>query len=244
MSTVFRVGIIVIGNEVLSGKVTDINSTFLIAELRAVGATVSKVVMVPDELPEIIAELRAFSERFDAVITTGGVGPTHDDKTFEAVAAAFDAPLEKSPELEKIIVDYFKGGQAELYVRMSFVPRGTELVWSKGLLFPVTKFKNIYVLPGDPTVMRKKFTAIREHFRHAPFHLRKIYTRMEEGPLAEIMGRLERTTPGLAIGSYPVYDNADYKVQITIESKEKSIVDGAFDALMNFIPASTIWKTE
>lgn len=240
-----NVGIIVIGNEVLSGKVTDINSTFLIAELRALGATISRVVMVPDIIEDIVEQLRTFSKLFDVVFTTGGVGPTHDDKTFEAVAAAFDAPLEKNLELERVIREYFREpGQAELYMRMSFVPRGTELVWSPGLLFPVTKTRNVYVLPGDPVVMRKKFSAMKERFRVRPFTIKKIFTSMDEGPLAAIMGEVERATPGLAIGSYPVYDRTDYKVQITVESKSKADVDQAVAKFLSFIPPAMIVRVE
>jgi molybdenum cofactor synthesis domain-containing protein len=225
-------GIIVIGNEVLSGKVSDINSTWLIAELRPLGVRIARVVMVPDEIPVIVEQMRLFSGLFDVVFTTGGVGPTHDDKTFEAAAVAFDAPLEKSAELERVIAEYFKDTQqSDLYMRMSLVPRGTELVFSPGLLFPVTKLKNLYILPGDPKVMKKKFTAIRELFRETPFHIRRVFTSVDEGPIAAIMGEIEKTM-GIDVGSYPVYDNPDYKVQITLESKDPALVEAALAKLL------------
>lgn len=237
-------GIIVIGNEVLSGKVSDINSTWLIAELRPLGVRVARVVMIPDEIPVIVDHVRSFSTLFDVVFTTGGVGPTHDDKTFEAVAAAFEAPLEGSDELARVIREYFKDtAQSDLYMRMSFVPRGTELVWTEGLLFPVTKIRNVYVMPGDPKVMRKKFTAIKERFREAPFEIRRVFTTIDEGPLAALMGEIERTM-GVEVGSYPVYDNCDYKVQITLESKERERVDAALARLLSAIPPEHIHRIE
>jgi FAD synthetase len=244
MSATSRVGIIVIGNEVLSGKVTDINSTFLIAELRPLGVEIARVVMIPDDVPTIAEHVRAFSGLFDAVLTTGGVGPTHDDKTFDAVAAAFDTPLDKNAELERVIREYFKGGDAELYLRMAYLPRGTELLWAPGLLFPVTLVRNVYVLPGDPTVLKKKFLAIKERFRQAPFHLRKIFTTLDEGPIASLLATVEAQFPGLLIGSYPVYDDRDYKVQITVESKTAEDVEAAYRALLDGIPEAAVRRTE
>ena len=175
-----KIGIIVIGNEVLSGSVEDINSTDWRRGLGSLGAEVERVSIVPDDHGVIRDEVRRFAETFDEVFTTGGVGPTHDDITFEAVAAAFDRPMVHSPEMERVIRDFFKDQVNEAWLSMATMPADTELVWSEGLPFPVTKVGNVWVLPGEPTVMRAKFAGIRERFRQEPIHQAQIWIRSEE----------------------------------------------------------------
>ena len=119
-----RAGIIVIGNEVLSGKVEDLNSNYLMGELRELGVPVGHVSIIPDDLDLIAAEVRGLSERFDYVFTTGGVGPTHDDMTFEGVGRAFGLGLEESAELIRVIRDFFGEGVSPAYFRMAMIPTG------------------------------------------------------------------------------------------------------------------------
>lgn len=239
-----RVGIIVIGNEVLSGKVSDINSTWLMAELRSIGRDVGRVAIIPDELDVIAEQVLLFSSCFDPVFTSGGVGPTHDDKTFAGVARAFDVPLERDARLEAIIRQFYGDKLEPAHLRMALVPRGTELIFSTGLLFPVTRMRNVHILPGDPAVLRKKFSAIREGFRDRPVIMRRIFTRLDEGKIADLMADVEARYPGLLIGSYPVYGNPDFAVQITVESRQADDVARAFVELATAIGPSEIWKTD
>ncbi|MCB9834278.1 MAG: competence/damage-inducible protein A [Planctomycetes bacterium] len=239
-----RVGIIVIGNEVLSGKVEDINSTWLMAQFRELGAKVARVAIVPDEIPVIAEELRRFADLFDVVITTGGVGPTHDDLTFAAVAQAFGREMEHNTVLEKVIRGYIRDEIGPGYLRMAMLPVGTDLIFAGELPFPITRVENVYVMPGEPSVLRKKFSAIRESFREAPFHLRRLYTRLDEGHLADMLDQLQRDHAAVEIGSYPVYGNPDYQTQITIESKERAATEAAFAALVELVPADTVWRRD
>ncbi len=239
-----RVGIIVIGNEVLSGKVTDINSTWLMREFHELGVHVHRVSIIPDEIPEIVEEVRKFSQAYDVVFTTGGVGPTHDDVTFAAVAQAFGRDLERSPKLEAIIREQIPSEGSSGYLRMANLPTGTDLIFTPGLPFPVTKVANVYVMPGEPTVMKKKFMAIKETFRQPPFFRKSIYLRVDEGQIADPLDVLQFRFSAVEIGSYPVYDNPDYKVQVTFRSKSQEAVQEAFDAFATEFPPEALWKTE
>ena len=238
-------GIIVIGNEVLSGKVSDINSTWLMTEFRELGLPVRRVAIVPDEADVITAHVQTFSRSFDVVFTTGGVGPTHDDITFASVAAAFDEPLAANVELERAIREFFvEPKDIASYLPMAMVPTSTELIWADDLPFPVTRVRNVYVMPGEPTVLRKKFTGIREMFRQRPFALRRLFTTLGEGALADMLRRLQDEHPEVEIGSYPVYENDDYEVQVTIESKDAAAVEKVFRRLDAEIPPEAIWRVE
>lgn len=237
--SIVQVGIIVIGNEVLSGSVEDINSTHLMRELRSLGVEVKRVSIVPDDHEVIREEVRRFAEAFDEVFTTGGVGPTHDDITFEAVAAAFDRPMEHSEEMERVIRDFFKDAVNAAWLSMATMPQGTELVWSEGLPFPVTKVANVWVLPGEPTVMRAKFAGIRERFRQDPIHQAQIWITLEEGDVAELLARIEDEHE-VQVGSYPSYTATDYKVRISLESRDDTAVAAAREALEAALDPSVV----
>ncbi|MCA9321564.1 MAG: competence/damage-inducible protein A [Planctomycetes bacterium] len=235
-------GIVVIGNEVLSGKVQDLNATWLIEQVRELGGRVDQVAIIPDRLDVIAEVVRDFAARFDEVFTTGGIGPTHDDLTMEGIAMAFGRPRVESAELVRIIDDFFGAEKAPPYRVMARVPQGTELVWSEGMPFPETHVENVWIFPGDPAVLKRKFTALRERFREAPFFLHRLYTTLEEGEILELLSRIERETPGVQVGSYPVYDHPDFKVQVTVESKDAAALEIAFGGLRAAIPADRIVK--
>ncbi|HGY92675.1 MAG TPA: competence/damage-inducible protein A [Planctomycetes bacterium] len=239
-----RYGIVVIGNEVLSGKVEDINSTFLMKELHALGGRVERVAIIPDVANDIAETVKAFSRRFDVVLTSGGVGPTHDDLTFPSVARAFDRPMVFNPRMAEAIKDFFGEERAQVYLAMATLPEGIELIFTDGLLFPVTKLENVFIFPGDPTVLRKKFRAIRDRFAEAPFHLARVFTTLEEGDLAPLLRSLQEEIPHLEVGSYPVYDNPDYKVQVTLESKDAHAVAEGRRRLLAAIPPETVVSVE
>ena len=235
-------GIIVIGDEVLSGKVEDINSTWLIEQLRELGGRVREVAIIPDDLDVIAATVRRFSASFSTVFTTGGIGPTHDDLTMKGVGRAFDRPLVESPELIAAIRGFFGDERVEAYRVMARVPEGTVMEHDGELPFPSTRFDNVWILPGDPKVMRLKFNAVKESFRQNPFHLRRIYTTLEEGDILELLAETEAAVAEVSVGSYPVYGNPDYKVQVTVESKNASAVDEAAGRIRDGLGADSIFK--
>jgi molybdenum cofactor synthesis domain-containing protein len=225
-------GIIVIGNEILSGKTRDENSPYLVRELRALGVDVRKVSVIPDELQLISDEVRTLSKAYDYVFTTGGVGPTHDDLTMEGIAQAFGRSIQRNSELESSIRRFYSPELIDGNLRMADVPDGARLVGGKGLWFPVVAVENVYIFPGVPEILQKKFDRIRETFREEPFYLREVYLKADEGQIAATLHRVLEDFPDLLLGSYPYFDNPVYSIKLTLESKDSAYLDRAHAALL------------
>lgn len=222
--------IVVIGEEILSGKVEDENARFLIQELRALGVSVRRVEVIPDDLEEIARTVQTLSAAFDHVFTSGGVGPTHDDVTMPAVAAAFGMTLERRPELVPLIE---RGLGADFHVRdlrMADIPSGARLVYGPTAdpsRWPVVLVQNVFVLPGVPIIFRRKFDLLRELLRAGPIFSGAVYSSEGEGQIAAVLDALVAEFPTVAVGSYPRLDAADHKVKITLDGRDADAVRAA-----------------
>jgi molybdenum cofactor synthesis domain-containing protein len=243
MSVRAGAAIVAIGNELLSGKVADTNSPFVVQELRELGLPLLEMRTIPDDLDRIAGTFREVSSAFEVVLSSGGVGPTHDDITFEGLARAFDRPLVRDPELARDIQAFYGAQTNEALLHMADLPEGAELLREPNLVIPVVLVRNVYVLPGEPNIFRRKFKAIRERFRRAPFFLRRVFTMQGEGEIAAALGDTERRF-GIAVGSYPRYDTTDYQVMVTLESKEKSAVEAALEHLLSKLEKPAIVRVE
>lgn len=238
-------GMVVIGNEILSGKTVDTNSSFLAKELRGIGVTLRQIAVIPDELPVIADTVRDFHDRFDLVFTSGGVGPTHDDITIEGVALALDRTVIRHPQLEAKLRAYLNGRPAnDAYLKMAEAPDGAELIADGGVRFPTIKVDNVYVLPGIPDIFRQKFLALKGRFVADPYHLKVLYTREYESVVAGFLNETLRAFPDLMLGSYPRNDDPEYRVKITLESKDERYVERAFRHLLTLLPRECVVKTE
>lgn len=237
-------GIIIIGNEVLSGKTQDINSTFLCRELRSLGVDVRRIVVIPDEVPLIGKTAAAFSAEWDYVFTTGGVGPTHDDVTVEGIAYGFAAKAIVHPHLEKRLRERYGDELNTARLRMALAPEGSELLARGALFAPVIRYRNIYIFPGVPRILQERFAAIRETFREEPFFLKNIYVAAGEGAIAEILNGLLDEFPNVLLGSYPTLDNPEFKVKVTVESKDRDYLARATEWLLERLPVGGIVRVE
>ena len=226
-------GIIVIGNEILSGKTRDENSYYLVCELREHGVDVRKISVIPDELNLISNEVREFSGSYDYVFTTGGVGPTHDDLTMDGIAGAFGRALHRHPELEAVLRHYYSQNLVDGNLRMADIPDGARLVGGEGMWFPVIAVENVFIFPGVPEILRRKFERIKEMFREAPFFLREVYLRADEGRIAGILHAVLASFPDLLLGSYPYFDNPVYSIKLTLESKDAEYLEKAHEMLIS-----------
>ena len=234
-----------IGNEILSGKVVDVNSPYLCRELRALGVDVRRVLTIPDEIELIAKEVRAMSESFDWVFTSGGIGPTHDDLTMEGVSHAFGMPLEVSESIaSRIERAVGSGGLDESQRKMAMIPRGAHLVDSGDLWFPVVIVRNVHVFPGIPDLLQRKFQSIRERFRGVPFVLRRVFVTQRESEIASVLNALLVEYPELLLGSYPRVGEGAFHVLLTLESRDPDYVKRALDALVRRLPAEAIHKVE
>jgi len=237
-------GILLIGNEILSGKITDANAAYLCRELRVLGVEVRRITVIPDEVDLIAAEVRAFSSAYDVVFTSGGVGPTHDDVTIEGVARALGVAVVRHPELTGLLRQHYGERLNEAHLKMAEVPEGAELLGAESLRFPTIVMRNVYVLPGVPEIFRQKFDALKERFRDAPFHLCCVYVSMGEGTLADHLNELLAGHPDLMLGSYPEFSNPEYKVKVTLESKDRGYLDAAVGSFLDRLPKEAIVRVE
>jgi molybdenum cofactor synthesis domain-containing protein len=234
--------ILLVGTEILSGKIVDANAAYLCRELRGLGVDVRRIAVVPDDVALIAGETSAQSRDHDVVFTSGGVGPTHDDVTIEGVARALGVPVVRHPSLVALLRQFYGDDLNDARLKMAEVPEGAELVGGESLRFPAIVVRNIYVLPGVPEIFREKFEALRERFRETPFHLRNVYVGIGEGRLADHLNDLLREFPALLLGSYPEFSNPEYRVKITLESKDETYLGQALAALLTRLPAEAVVK--
>jgi molybdenum cofactor synthesis domain-containing protein len=226
--------ILIIGEEILSGKVEEENARFLVQELRALGVAVRRIEVLPDVLEEIAAAVKAMSARYDHVFTSGGVGPTHDDVTLPAVAAAFGMTIVRRPELAELIHKSMGTGMHDRDLRMADIPEGARLLGGDPpdpARWPVVAVHNVYILPGVPQIFRRKFEVLRPLLRSGPIFSRALYTSLPEGPIADSLDEVVAAFPGVTIGSYPRIDAADHKVKITLDGRDLPSVEAALARL-------------
>ncbi len=236
--------LVVVGNEVLSGKIQDSNSYFAARELRRLGVALRRIAVVPDELDAIAEEAAYSAARYDVVLTSGGVGPTHDDVTIEGVARAFNRKVVRHPELERLIRERVRGDVNPARLKMAEVPEGAILNPAANAGFPTVQVENVYVLPGIPQLFEAKLMALTEKLRAAPYYQRTIYTQAGESAVAAHLNACLEKFPELMLGSYPKLDSADYRVKLTLESKDRAYLERAFDHLLKSLPAGTVARTE
>jgi molybdenum cofactor synthesis domain-containing protein len=237
-------GAVVIGNEILSGKVVDTNSPFLASELRALGVTLQRITTSPDELPIIAKEVRFHHDTYDLVFTSGGVGPTHDDVTMEGIAMALDRKVIVHPDIADRLKSFYGDKINAARLKMAEVPEGAELLADMSLNFPTIKVENIYILPGIPEIFRSKFESLKPRFSADPYCLKVVYTRVGEGAIAEYLNDTMRVFPELLLGSYPKINHPDYMVKVTLESKDAGYVGRAFAHLLGVLPEGSVVRTE
>jgi molybdenum cofactor synthesis domain-containing protein len=236
--------ILVIGNEVLSGKVTDTNSPYLCRELRALGVDVHRILTIPDDVELIAREVRALSSTYDIVFTSGGIGPTHDDMTMDGVALAFGVPLECNESMVSRVERYQNKPANASQIKMAMVPAGAQLVDAGDLWFPVVIVKNVHIFPGIPELLRKKFESIRERFHGVPVLLKNVFVKRRESEIAHSLNELVAEFPELMLGSYPKIGEEMFHVLLTLESRDAGYLQRALDSLLARLPSDAIYKVE
>ncbi|KAL3157694.1 hypothetical protein ABBQ32_012130 [Trebouxia sp. C0010 RCD-2024] len=242
--------IIVVGDELLAAKVQDVNTPFLCSQLRAIGWRVCKVVMVPDEIDAISAEVRAAANAFEIVITAGGVGPTRDDVTMAGVAEALGKPLSGDSGLEIRLRNYFGSDITAAHLKMAEAPQGACTVIDymrddgSASPFPLIKCNNVYVLPGVPDLLRSKWKVAREQLlaegELMPFHT--VVLRLPVSDETRIAPALDKVARALgrqvSIGSYPMTKQKDGAgILLSLESKDMKQLTCAQQLLNDALPS-------
>ncbi|MGE4651881.1 MAG: molybdopterin-binding protein [Myxococcota bacterium] len=237
-------GILVIGNEILSGKVVDTNSPFLCQELRELGVDVERIVTIPDGVEVIAEHVRAMSQAYDFVFTSGGIGPTHDDVTLDGIAAAFSRGVVRSESIVERLRRATGEEPNESQLKMAQIPAGATLLDSGDLWFPLVVVDNVYAFPGIPELLRKKFQSSRERFRGIPFVLKRVFVRLMESEIAEDLHALLGEYPELLLGSYPKIREESFRVLLTLESRDAQYVQEALDSLLARLPEDAVARVE
>jgi len=223
-----RAGVIVIGDEVLSGKVVDRNSPTIIAAMSEHGIVLGELAMLPDDMRRIAAVVADFAARFDIVVTTGGVGPTHDDCTWRAVGAAMGEPVVLRQDLVARMEHYNRGPLTEEQKRMAMVPERATLI-EEGPAF-IARLDHIWVLPGVPSMVARAASWIcARHASDRPW-LATVYMSVDEWLTVGEIDAVVSAFPELTIGSYPEFDSPDHRLRLTFEGPDKARIEAAVEA--------------
>jgi len=228
---------LVIGNELLSGKVEEANVHVLARTLRGLGVELRRVVVILDEIDEIAREVAALAASHDWLFTSGGVGPTHDDVTVEGVAKAFGVRAVEHPLLATMLREHYKERCTEGHLRMALVPEGATLESSEEIRWPTIRFKNVWLMPGVPEIFRMKLPLVVAHIgTGAHFISRAVFTKMDEGDLKPLLDSIVAKFPDVGVGSYPKWQDATYRTKLTFDGRDEARVDEARDAFVALLP--------
>jgi molybdopterin-biosynthesis enzyme MoeA-like protein len=200
--------------------------------------------VIPDVVDTIAEETRRFSEAYDHVFTSGGIGPTHDDVTMEAIAQAFDRRLLLDDQICARIERTQQEPLNDAMKKMAFMPEGASVIDVSDLWFPVIVLENVHILPGIPQLFEKKFNSIRDRFAGVPIYLKRIFVTRHESEIAEDLHALLREFSELMLGSYPRIGEPDYRVMLTLESRDADYLKRAADALCARLPSEVILRVE
>jgi FAD synthetase len=237
-------GLLVIGNEILSGKIVDTNSPFLARELRSLGVDLERILTIPDDIDLIAREVLSMSEAYDYVFTSGGIGPTHDDVTMDGIAKGFDRDLVVNTGICDRLERATGKPPNESMRKMATLPSGAEIIDAGDLWFPVVIIENVHTFPGVPKLFEKKFESVRDRFAGVPFELKRVYVKLHESEIAESLNALLGDFPRLMLGSYPKIDEPDYRVLLTLESREGEYLEEALVSLLDRIPEDAVLKVD
>ena len=234
--------VLVIGDEILSGRTQDTNTNTIARFLAALGVDLKEVRVVGDVEAEIVTALRSLSDRYDFVFATGGIGPTHDDITADAVAKAFRVGIGYHPDAYALLEARYPPGEFnEMRKRMARIPHGASLVANSVSGAPGFHIGNVYVMAGVPMVMRAMLQAIAPELpRDVAVTSITVEAQIPEGTIAPGLARLQKSHPGVAIGSYPFYREGKaqpFGAQLVIRGRDAGAVEAAATALEEMVRA-------
>ncbi|XP_071514232.1 FAD synthase-like [Panulirus ornatus] len=243
-------GIIVVGDEILKGQTQDTNTYFLTRQLHGLGVKVKRVSVIPDDVQTIASEVAQFSKEFTFVLTSGGIGPTHDDLTFEGVAAAFGEKVKPHPLLVGFISAYFKTDDlSSPAMKMAHIPESAVLHFgedrSRGIKsrYPIIGVKNVTIFPGVPHLLERAFVLLGKKLFHRPgigFSSGEVYLTADEVEVASALNDTVAQYPSVSFGSYPKLFHSYYKTKITLESLSADVLVSAEEYLRSKLPKGVV----
>ena len=232
-------GILIIGDEILSGRTKDTNSNFIAKKLIESGIQLDEIKVIHDDQDTIINSVLDFHKKYNYVFTTGGIGPTHDDITSESISIAFKKKYCFNEKAYKILEEYYpKGEFNEGRKKMAKMPEGSELILNPLTAAPGFKIKNIYVLPGVPDIMKKMFVSLLETLKKGnPKKIVTININLYESTIAKDLEKIQKDNSDCSIGSYPYFNYISKSggVNIVVSSWTKSNLDTIIDDIIKMV---------
>ncbi|MBI2719207.1 MAG: competence/damage-inducible protein A [Rhizobiales bacterium] len=230
-ATIPTAAVLLIGDEILSGRTKDRNLGYIADYLAALGIDLKEARVVPDIEAEIVAAVNALRARYTYLFTTGGIGPTHDDITAESVAAAFDVPIDHNPKAVAILTAYFAeiGREAnEARMRMARIPKGAVLIENPVSKAPGFQMANVFVMAGVPRIMQAMMDEIAPRLaKGVPMAVRNIEFRGGEGDVAKPLSQVQDRYPSVVIGSYPFQAPDGFATNLVLRSRDVAALDKA-----------------
>lgn len=199
-------------------------------------------------IDDAAGEIKQHSEKYDYVITSGGIGPTHDDITYEAVAKAFNDSLAINPILEKIVMDFFITRHIKHpSLKLANVPKSAKITFGlskegKKLRYPIVSVQNVFTFPGVPQLLEKSFEGLARVLfsSNEKFYLKVVYLNVQEYAIVSQLNYVVKEFPSVMFGSYPEWSNEKYKVKITIESTNESLTQDAYKKFISLLPSDAV----
>ncbi len=238
-SKVITAGALAIGDELLSGRTRDKNIGHLANALTHQGIDLKEVRIVSDEQDEIVAALNALRERYTYVFTSGGIGPTHDDITADAIAAAFGVAIDHDPRAMSLLTAHYKAREMEFTParqRMARIPHGADLIDNPVSVAPGFKLENVYVMAGVPSVFQAMLENVLPTLEGGAKMLSEtIHCPFGEGTIGDRLGEIQKSHPETSIGSYPKYDGEKFFTQIVLRARDKKMQNAAIEDVKNML---------
>ncbi len=241
-NTKVNAAILIIGNEILSGRTQDTNTSTLANWLNSIGVKVNEVRVVPDIEKKIIDTLNVLRAENDYVFTTGGIGPTHDDITAQSVAKAFDLKYEVHKEAFKILEAYYQPGEFnEGRQKMVWMPANAELILNPTSGAPGFSIKNVFCLPGVPSILKSMLGGLKNRIVGGqPILSHTISLKTVESEIASSLTKVQDSNKEVEIGSYPFFHAGKLGVSIVIRSEDQSKIDLCNSQILEFIKEKKI----
>lgn len=230
MSSIPSAAVLIIGDEILSGRTQDTNTSYIAKFLGSLGIDLKEVRVVGDVEDEIVSALNALRARYSYVFTTGGIGPTHDDITADAVAKAFGVGIDFHPEAMAMLAARYADPADfnDMRKRMARIPLTATLVRNSASIAPGFQIGNVFVMAGVPMIMRAMLEDIEPRLeRGVIVHSQTVQARMAEGRIAAGLQTIQKNFPELAIGSYPYYREDGFGVQLVARGRDAEKVEAA-----------------
>ncbi len=231
---VWTAALLVIGDEILSGRTQDKNVAQVAEWLNRQGIRLEEVRVVPDVQGRIAEAVNALRTTYDYLLTTGGIGPTHDDITVDSIAAAFGVPVVVHPHARKLLEDYYatRGGVTDARLRMARVPEGAELIPNPTSGAPGVKIGNVYIMAGVPSIAGAMLAALDGKLEGGrPVVSSTVGAYAPESEVADLLRETEEAHAGVAIGSYPFFKDGKYGANFVVRSDDGELVDRTAKAL-------------